>query len=177
MYAGCITGAMWVGDGGLSMFVREARTSAQLFATDQPGAAKFSTEYISHSIYLMRGKGGGLFSRPPDPTESETQRFYLYIPRLDVAKYFSMIPEKVPPDEIMTVYDICDIRSLAISLLEKCTVDPDAHLYNGEDGQPWNVNPVFTVRTLVNFSNYIHRFCRREGASMFSDSCPVPFQR
>lgn len=46
----------------------------------------------------------------------------------------------------MTVYHICDLRTLAIDLVEKCTVDPNVDLYNGEDGQPWNVEPVFTVR-------------------------------
>lgn len=45
----------------------------------------------------------------------------------------------------MTVYYICDIRDLAISLMKKCAVDPDADLYNGEDGQPWNMDPVFSV--------------------------------
>lgn len=45
----------------------------------------------------------------------------------------------------MTVTSICDIRELAIALVEKCTVDPGADIYNGEDGQPWNVDPVFVV--------------------------------
>ncbi|CAM9616448.1 unnamed protein product, partial [Laminaria digitata] len=53
------------------------------------------------------------------------------------------IPQ-VPSEGRLSVSHICDLRDLAVALIEKCTTDPDAELYNGEDGQPWNVDPVFT---------------------------------
>lgn len=48
-------------------------------------------------------------------------------------------------EDRLTVLHICDLRNLALALVEKCTTDPDADQYNGEDGQPWNVEPVFSV--------------------------------
>ncbi|CBN77937.1 Probable 3\',5\'-cyclic phosphodiesterase pde-4 [Ectocarpus siliculosus] len=51
---------------------------------------------------------------------------------------------QVPLEDRLSVLHICDLRSLAVYLVEKCTVDPDADKYNGEDGQPWNVEPVFS---------------------------------
>lgn len=55
----------------------------------------------------------------------------------------------------MSVTHICGIRDLAIALMDKCKVDPDVDLYNGEDGQPWNVDPVFTVKNRVKRKEYI----------------------
>lgn len=52
---------------------------------------------------------------------------------------------QVPLEDRLSVLHICDLRNLAVALVEKCTVDPDADKYNGEDGQPWNVEPVFSV--------------------------------
>ena len=40
---------------------------------------------------------------------------------------------------------ICDLRNLAMALVEKCTMDPGIDPYNGEEGQPQNVEPVFSV--------------------------------
>lgn len=54
---------------------------------------------------------------------------------------------QVPLEERLSVLHICDLRDLAVALVEKCTMDPEADQYNGEDGQPWNVEPVFAVRT------------------------------
>lgn len=54
-------------------------------------------------------------------------------------------PRKVPSEDRLSVSHICDLRDLAIALIEKCTTDPDVQLYNGEDGQPRNVDPVFAV--------------------------------
>lgn len=53
---------------------------------------------------------------------------------------------KIPSEDHLFVPQICDLRDLAASLVEKCAVDAGAALYNGEDGQPWNVAPVFSVR-------------------------------
>lgn len=55
--------------------------------------------------------------------------------------------KKVPLEDRMTVTHICDIRDLAMALVDKCSLDPHAVPYPGEDGQPWNVDPVFKVRT------------------------------
>lgn len=62
---------------------------------------------------------------------------------------------QVPLEDRFTLLHICDLRDLAVALVEKCTMDPDADEYNGEDGQPWNVEPVFSVRTFL-FTSYVY---------------------
>ena len=49
---------------------------------------------------------------------------------------------QVPPDQRLKVYDICDIRELAIAVVQKCSVNIPI-LYNGEQQMPWNVIPEF----------------------------------
>lgn len=58
---------------------------------------------------------------------------------------FLLHSPQVPLEDRLSVSHICDLRDLAVALIEKCTMDPDADFYNGEDGQPSNVDPVFTV--------------------------------
>lgn len=66
----------------------------------------------------------------------------VYLPPLSQQK----TRHQVPLEDRLAVLHICDLRDLAVALVEKCTVDPDADEYSGEDGQPWNVEPVFSVR-------------------------------
>lgn len=51
------------------------------------------------------------------------------------------IPQ-VPKSERYQVYSVCDIRAFAISMVDKCSLNPPL-LYEGEPQMPWNIVPVF----------------------------------
>lgn len=57
---------------------------------------------------------------------------------------------QVPLTERMNFYDICDVRALAIALVNKCTVNTDPmHLYAGKKNQPWNIIPDFSNDSFI----------------------------
>ena len=43
----------------------------------------------------------------------------------------------------MDFYDICDVRGLAIAIIEKCQIGERKGYFDGERQMPWNVVPVF----------------------------------
>lgn len=79
---------------------------------------------------------------------------------------------QVPLEDRFSVFHICDLRDLAVDLVKKCAVDPDADKYNGEDGQPWNVEPVFSVRLIC--LSYSAAAAVAAGTAAAVPSCVAP---
>lgn len=102
-----------------------------------------------------------LVRQPPPGSSLEKQRlswvacFFCSVVTLSRFSSHNKTRLQVPLEDRFSLYHICDLRDLAVDLVNKCTMDPDADEYNGEDGQPWNVEPVFSVRFLT--SNFVCR--------------------
>jgi len=54
---------------------------------------------------------------------------------------------QVEEKDLHTVYHICDVKELAVAILNKCEVVQLPH-YAGEESMPWNIDPVYGGRPL-----------------------------